>query len=135
MSFTPLEKVRIRKHLGYPELNALTALHAGVPFQQQTGFILESNMDHVLPQAEGEVRSIIGTLDKIDCQLREATDFLIAEKLGDMSLRENHPDLLEREYVRWAQRLSDILGAPLYPFAARFRTAGGVMAGSIPVKR
>jgi hypothetical protein len=41
-------------------------------------------------------------------------------------------DSLEREYVRWSDRLADILGVPHYPFSARFRRRGP--GSSIPVR-
>ena len=40
-----------------------------------------------------------------------------------------HTDLLEAEYRRWAERLADCLGCPLYPYSRK--VAGGRGPGSI----
>jgi hypothetical protein len=81
--------------------------------------------------AVNRVRSILDQLDKIEEQIKNATCSLIAESVGELKLRAGFPDLLEKEYVRWARRLADILGVPLYAYSNRFVKSGA--GKSIPV--
>lgn len=87
-------------------------------------------MNNILPEAEDRVRRFLGVLDGVECRMVEAQDRLAATQLGDLRLRDGEPDLLEREYSRWAKRLADVLGVPLYPYSTRFK---GVRSGNIPV--
>lgn len=135
--FDAAEKERIRYHMGYLEVAPAASIQYGIPRPIQTMFLVESAMDLVIPAAEDRVRSLITTLDEIECRMRGALDYLVVEQLSDITIRQDHIDKLESEYCRWAARLADTLGAPLYPGAARFRSlfsTGPGQAGSIPVR-
>lgn len=134
MPLNDSEKERVRYHLGYLEVSVAASLSFGIPVPQQTLFLVESAMTRVIEASTNRVRRILQVMDGIEEQLVEAQPRLAATKLGDLSLRENEPDMLEREYVRWGYRLANILGVPVYPFSERYRTASGIRAGSIPVR-
>lgn len=78
---------------------------------------------------------ILGILDGVECRLVAAQDYLAASQLGNLKPREDHPQALELEYNRWAQRLADILGVPMYPYSQRSQEAAGVMAGNVRVRQ
>lgn len=126
MSLTDAEKERVRYHLVYPEVQAAASLQWGIPRPIQTAFLLESAMSNIIAAAEDRVRDILTTLDGLDTKLIEAQDYLVAKRLEDLELRDGHPDLLEREYKRWAGRLADLLGVPLYAYSARFRNPNAI---------
>ena len=134
MALTDAERERCRYHLGYPNISATTSIQFGLPAQRQMLFVLEQNLTNIIPSAEPRVRQQLGILDNLECRLTQAQQYLVAEKLGEMTLAENHPDKLEKEYTRWAQRLSDEIGSPLYAFSARVRNTSGA-AGLIPIRR
>ena len=91
-------------------------------------------MGLVIAEAEDRVRRLLNILDRIECRIEQSADVLEASQMGDLHTRENAPELLEKEYVRWASRLADVLGVPLYPYSQRFRKyVGG--GGNIPVRR
>lgn len=116
------EKERVRYHLGYMETSFAASMQLGIPRPVQTVFLLESAMGLITDgNAVQRVRSILAHLDHIEEQMKAATCSLVAEQVGDLKLRGNLPDLLEREYVRWAKRLADMLGVPLYAYSDRFR--------------
>ena len=80
--------------------------------------------------AVNRVVCVLDILDGIEKKLAGAIGTLVADNLGTLQL---HPlraqgklftDSLEKEYCRWAKRLADILGVPLYPYSARFRKSG-----------
>ena len=111
---------------------AAASLQLGIPKPLQTVFLLESAIQTLLvnPHAVDRVRRTLDTLDTLEEQIRNAACTLVADKLGDLQL---HPlrnkgklftDSLEDEYRRWAYRLSDILGVPIYPYSTRLRQRG-----------
>lgn len=125
------EKERVRYHLGYIETSLAATLQYGIPRPQQTAFLLELALERLVdPFAVERCRGLLNTLDSIECKLRESADYVVAESIGQMKL---HPlasrgklasDSLESEYVRWAYRLADMLGVPVYAFSQRFRRGG-----------
>lgn len=135
MPLTTAEKERCRYHLGYIEVQPAASIQFGLPRPIQTQFLVESAMNLVMEEACDRVRKIICVMDGVECRLVAAQDRLAASALGQLTMRADEPDALEREYYRWACRLADIFGVPLYAYSARFRPfAGGGMAGSIPVR-
>lgn len=132
-----IDKERVRYHLGYLGTQDAASLVAGLPTSRQTLFLLESAMERLSVLSEPRVLSLLQNLDHVEQCMADACCQLAAEQVGNLKLRgskpgETYPDLLEREYGRWAKRLADVLGVPLYPFSARFK--GGAGAGSIPVR-
>lgn len=145
---TESEKERVRYHLGYMETSfggnqAAASLQFGIPRPIETIFLVEEAIQRLLTNefAITRVRAVLQTMDNLEASLASAACSLQAESIGDLKLRsakcgETYPDLLEREYVRWGLRLSDILGVPVYAYSTRYRKAGcGNGPGSIPVRR
>ena len=132
MAFTLQEKERIRYHLGYLNVTTASSITFGVPTPLQTLFIVDSAMDRVLPEGEDRVRTFVNILDGIECKMVEGQDFLPANRLGDLEIRVGHIDQLEEEYTRFAGRLADQLGVPLYPYSTKFKRPRG-RAGNVDV--
>src|ERR1700690_2790040 len=138
MAFTEAEKERIRYHLGYLETSLAPSIAFGIPKPLQTVFLLEDSLGLIQnPYAADRVRHILCLLESLEKQLFEAVKTTAASELGTMKL---HPlaaqgklytDSIEKEYGRWARRLADIMGVPLYPYSARFKKSGP--GSSIPV--
>lgn len=91
-------------------------------------------MNNLPPEAEDRIRRILKIMDDTECRIEGAQPNLAAARLGELETRENQPDLLEREYVRWGFRLADALRVPIYPYSARYRNFMNGMSGSIPVR-
>jgi hypothetical protein len=122
---TDAEKSRVRYHLGYLASGFAASLQFGLPRPVQTVFMLEDAMSGLVESnALDRVRKIVSILDKIEDKMVCAVDQLVVEKLGEMTLRANHPDLLEKEYDRWSSRLADIFGVPKYPFSVKTQRRG-----------
>lgn len=130
-TLTLLERAKIRHHLGYPNVSAMASIQMGVPKPLQTLFLVETAMDKILEEYLPILRTTIATLDSIECQLVAGQPNLAVNKLGEMELRKEHLDQLEREYKRWAFRLAEDIGVPIYPFATRFK---GTIAGNVSVR-
>lgn len=123
---TEEEKARIRHHLGYVQTNPVASIQLGVPRASQPQFLVEAQMNRIPETAIGGIRRMVAILDNIEDRLLDALDRLAADKLGEITLRQNEHDSLEREYVRWAKRLADDLGVPLNAYSERFRSGAGV---------
>lgn len=129
---TDAEKQRVAYHLGYPAVTSAASVAFGVPLLTQTNFLVYNVLTHLMDSALEQVRSISKTMDDIETKLIDAQDRLAATRLEDLYLRENETDMLEGEYKRWGYRLSDILGAPIYPYSRRYSGGGGNIVQSIP---
>jgi hypothetical protein len=130
-SLTDEEKEKVRYHLGYLATSFAPSISLGIPRPLQTVFLLEQGLTLLVNGfAVNRVRCILKILDDLECKLVGGVTTLAAETLGELTL---HPlrergktftDSLEDEYRRWAGRLADIFGVPLYPYAARFKRRG-----------
>lgn len=136
-SISEQDKERIRYHTGYMETSFAASMQLGIPRPIQTIFLLEQSMNNLTSTfAITRVIRTLDILDETECRIERAQKQLLVSKLGDLTLRGAEEgmtatDLLEREYGRWARRLADILGIPLYPYSARFKRATGVY--NVPV--
>lgn len=129
-SLSDADKERARYHLGYLASSFAASLQFGLPRPQQTMFMVENALaDLSNPYAVNRVVCILDDLDRIEQRMKLSLDQLGVDTLDKLKLRANLPDLLEREYKRWAGRLADVLGVPFYAFSQRFRNTG---PGMIP---
>lgn len=129
MALTSYEKARVRYHLGYPVTTQLATLQAGAPVALPTLFLVEQQMDALDTDGLVIVRAAVTQLDAIDNELVCARKQLAVDAVGEITMAGGaagggggHPtvtDRLEGEYRRWAQRLADALGVPLYAYSTR----------------
>jgi len=135
MVLDPTERERIRYHMGYLSVAPAASITFGLPAPIQTLFLVELAMNNLLPEATDRIRRFLTILDNIECKMIEGQSYLVATQLDQMYIRNDNIDKLEDEYSRWASRLADELGCPLYPGSAKFRKLfRDVGAGSIPVR-
>lgn len=131
------DRERTRYHLGYLNVQAAGSIQYGIPKPMQTIFMVEQAMTMVIAEAVPRILAMLNTLDCIEQKLIGAQDNFAAAKLGEMTIERQQlqqPDLLEKEYFRWAGRLADTLGVPFYPYSNRFKNNGGVVAGNVAVR-
>jgi len=133
MPLSDAERDRVRYHCGYMSVQPAASIQYGVPRPIPTMFLIEAAMSNLLEVAVDRVRRVLQILDNIENKLVDSQDRLAADQLGDLKIRATEPDQLEGEYRRWAFRLADILGVPLYYYSRKLQ-GGGVKAGSIPVR-
>jgi len=120
--------------MGFLGVQLAASISFGIPRPIQTVFLIETAMNNLIEDAVGIVRDLIARLDETENQMFEAQVRLQATKLGELELREDEVEKLEKSYVIWADRLADTLGVPKYPYSSKFQRAGGMAAGSIPVR-
>lgn len=131
---------RARYHLGYMTVVVASSFAFGIPAATEVQFMFESAIKRVQALSEPRVVRLLDKLDEIECTLFEASSNLFAKRAGDLEPNLEQPADVDREYVRWACRLADMLGIVPYPFSERFKilSAGGLIgsrAGNISVRR
>ena len=124
-------KERVRYHLGYLGTSFAASITMGVPRPVQTLFLVEDAMGLLNgPESAARVICLLDTMDSIEAQLKKAAGTLGVESAGELLL---HPlrgqgklvtDSLEKEYLRWGNRLADVLGVPPYPYSQRYSRRG-----------
>jgi hypothetical protein len=138
MPFTEQDRSRIYYHLGYPDITSASSVQLGFPALSQPQFLVSYAMDRLNPASVPRAIRILNILDGVEGQMVSALKRLQAQQLGELKLRNTNEesteqDLLEREYSRWAQRLADILGVPINPYATRYGALEGGGAINTPV--
>lgn len=131
---------RARYHLGYMDVVIASSFAFAIPAATQVQFMFESAVRRVQPGAEERVRQLLDHLDDLECTLFQASKELFAKRVDALEPNLEQPTDVEREYVRWACRLSDVLGITPYPFSERFKVLSqgglaGSRAGIISVRR
>ena len=125
MPLTDGNKASCRAFLGYPVVSAQSAIFFGIPRPLPQWQMLETAMNQIMEVSVPRVLEILNVLGGIEQRMIDAQAYLVAEKLEDLTLRDDHPQKLEEEFNRWAQRLADMFGVPLYGYAARFNSGDG----------
>lgn len=125
---TNAEKSAVRRHLGFPEVESVSVYAMGMVIPMQGMYLVESAVDHLTTEGAARVRDLIGVLDGLEQKMLKAACYLTVERIGEIQMRAatgpQGTDLLEKEYIRWAKRLSDCLGVPYYPYSEKF--SGGM---------
>ena len=125
------EKTAVRYYLGYPQVSTAALLSLGNPSKTQLNFILEYNMEHVLPRVEKWIRRCLQELQCIEDQMSSFRGSLeIRGVVGSVQLRSGEAlEDLEWQYRAWVAQLCDQIGAPANPFSQRLQLygAGGNM--------
>ena len=127
MALNEEEKTAIRYYLGYPQVSTAAALSLGNPDKTQLNFIVEYNMQHILPRAEKWIRRILQELQCIEDQLSTfRVQLPVRGVVGSVQLRAGEAlEELEDQYRHWVGALSDTVGAPANPFSRRLRAFSG----------
>ena len=134
MPLDDFEKERIRYHLGYLNATNAASLQFGVPVPVETIFLVEQAFNFLLEPTLPRVRKLLDRLDRCEELMDEGADYLAAKRLGDLEIDEENIERLEDLYWRWANRLADNMGVPLYAYSARFQHGGGIRAGNLRVR-
>ncbi len=133
MPFTEGEKMRIRLHAGYLNVQEVATFVLGVPANIQTQYLIEPAMDKVLPEAEDRVRQYLGWLDQLEFQVFDDADTLVASKVGSIDLRPDEFENLTKRYLWFVDTLCNILGVMRNPFDKRFNDPSGGVGINVPV--
>lgn len=128
-NLTPEEKVKIRHHTGFLNVQEAYAFVLGVPAGVETQFIIEGAMKRLLPEAVGLVRQLIARCDAREEEMECNTDLYEVTALGPMAVnstgRDNAQALNRRNYDLQVAALCNVLGIERNPFDKRLTTVLG----------
>lgn len=124
MSFTEQEKVRIRHHLGYLNVQVASTFVLGSPAGVETQFLIETAMDRVLPEAQVMVREHIAKCDAVEAQIMGNQELLAVTQVGEIGVRQDEFEQLLKRYDWWRQALANLMGIYPNPFDKRFANRG-----------
>lgn len=125
-SLTPEEKVKVRHHAGYLNVQAAQTFVLGVPAGVETTFIIEGAMDRVLEAALPEVRRHLQILDALEEQMIVDHELLAVNKLGEIEVNNREQDQLTARYDYWVDSLCNLLGVVRNPFDKRLSGRRGI---------
>lgn len=132
MSFSDVEKTRIRHHLGYLNVAAAQTFALGTPAAVETQFLIEGAMNKVLPEAEVLARDLLAQCDAVEVQIRENQELLAVTQVDEIGVRQDEFEQLVKRYHYWRNGLANILGVYPNPFDKRFGV-GSSMGLNVPV--
>jgi hypothetical protein len=124
MALTEQEKVLIRHHLGYPNVDEMMTFVLGVPAALETNFIIEGAMNRARESALPLIRNHIQILEKINAQKVDDLEVLVVTELGEITINPKEQAALDEQYLYWANSLANLLGVYLNPFDKRGQGGG-----------
>lgn len=121
------ERVRIRHHLGFPNIGNRAVISLGVLAGGLPTFILESAMTNLLPEAETLMRNALTQCDCIEAQMGEARTRMKTAAVEGVILRAREElEDLEDQYDYWTSALVDFFGVIKNPWSNKLnRVSGG----------
>lgn len=117
MPLTEAEKVRIRHHLGYLQVQPVYTFVLGVPAGVESTFMIEGAMERVLDSALPLVRDMIRKLDCTEEQRFDDQENHAVNRLGDIEINPEEDKYLQRGYRYWQGRLANVLGVMVNPYS------------------
>lgn len=116
------EKVKVRHHLGYLNVQQVATFALGAPQAVETQFIIEGAMNKVLMTALPELRRHLALLDQIEEQMIGDLELLAVQSIGDITVNLEEQAKLTRVYDRWVDSLANLLGVTRNPFDKRLQS-------------
>lgn len=117
---TDEEKVRVRHHLGFLNVQEAYTFVLGTPAGVETQFVIEGSMNRLLPAALPLVRELLAKCDATEAQRFEDQEVLVATKVGSIDLAgSKEQDGLVRNYGYWRESLANVFGAYTNPYDKR----------------
>jgi hypothetical protein len=130
MSLSPVERVKVRHHLGYLNVAFAYTFVFGIPAAVQTQFSVEGAMDRILADAEPEVRRQLAILDRIEELDVDGLEDVEVEQIGEITIDAKFYEKRWKQYDRWRRSLANLFGIAPNPFDQRL----AAMGISVPVR-
>lgn len=118
MAISESERARIKHHLRYPLVHSVTGFMAGYPTTIEALYPIDGSITNLTPQGEQIVRDQLGACDKLESALGDMSCHLSAQKVGNITMRDNEFEQRKELYAFHCKRLADSLGCDLNPEGA-----------------
>ncbi len=105
--------MRLLEALGYPLVDSLSIWNSGLPMDALQPLSLVHNQIAAITSAfvADRVRALTVKVEDFDCRIEEGAENSAAERIGDLTLREDHLQVLRLERFKWAQQLASLIAA------------------------
>jgi hypothetical protein len=122
------EKVKVRHHLGYLNVQEAPTFVLGVPGAVETQYTIEGAMNRILEEAVPEVRRHIQILDSIEEQSIANHELLQITRIDTIDVNSTGEHREQRQlrqvYNSWVDSLANLLGTTRNPFDQRLKHFG-----------
>lgn len=120
---TEEEKVRVRHHLGFLNVQEVETFVLGTPSSVETQFLIEGAFNKLMPTALPKFRQLLATCDQIEEMMICALGNLEANRVGTIELNhqgaDNQQRQLQRRYNYFCAALANMLGVIQNPYDKR----------------
>lgn len=118
------EKVRIRHHLGYLNVDEVSTFVLGMPAGVETQFMIEGSFSRLLGAAIPQVRKLLQYCECTEEQRFASQPNAVVKKVDGIEMgAAEEQEMLSRNYDHWRAALSNMFGVVPNPFDHRY--AGG----------
>ena len=125
------EKVRIRHHLGYLNVDEASTFVIGVPAGVETQFMIEGAFSRLLAAAIPQVRKLLKYCECTEEQRFGSQPNAVVKKVDNIEMGgADEQMMLSKNYDHWRAALANMFGVVPNPFDHRY--AGGGL--NIPVR-
>jgi len=115
------EKVRIRHHLGYLNVDESSTFVIGLPAGVETQFIIEGAFNRILPEAIPYLRKRLMFCDCTEEQRFDSQPNAVVKEVDGIKMgAEDEQLMLSHNYDYWRAGLANMFGIPPNPFDMRY---------------
>ena len=121
---TEEQKVKVRHHMGYPNVAQAATFALGAVASVETAFMIERAMDKILPASLPELERLLAICDQCESQSVGDMELMAVNQVGEISVNQEEQRQIDRRYDRWVAALANFLTVPRNPFDARLAVGG-----------
>lgn len=129
-TFSPEQAAKIRQHLGFGDAVLTAALPAGGRATLQVQFLCDKAMELLLETGKPRVLQMLAMCDAVEQRMAEQMDVAVADRIGDLVVRDDGFFELLRQYDYWVAELGSALNTCRNPYDERLRVRPGGVNGS-----
>lgn len=115
MAISEFERARIKHHLRYPLVHSVSGFMAGDPTTIEALFPIDGSITNLTLEGEQIVRDQLSVCDKLEEGLASMGCHLSAQRVGNITMRDDELEQRKELYAFHCKRLADSLGADLNP--------------------
>lgn len=118
MAISESERARIKHHLRYPLVHSVSGFMAGQPTTIEALFPVDGSITNLTLEGEQIVRDQLGVCDQAEAALGSMGCHLSAQRVGNITMRDDEFEQRKELYAFHCKRLADSLGCDLNPEGA-----------------
>lgn len=119
------DKIRVRRHMGYPAVDNIQTIQHSVPAGLQTLFALNSTLEKITESLLPEVLRWCSECECTECEVFGNKDMANVESVGTVKVNRLRLRELRDTYLLAQQNLANVLGSVPNPFDQRQWLSGG----------